>query len=258
MTIFEIYLFGFHIAPTYYWLAYAVGIYLAYFWIERRKIFSEKELDALLSAVVGGIILWWRLGYVLFYNPLFYFSQPWKVFAIYEWWMSFHGGIIGVILWILWFSRKYKKPLLEVGDIVAITVPIGIFLGRIANYLNGELRWYAGYNWPFAMMHQGVSYFPSPLLEAFLEGILLLILLLSAQRISSRRGVVSGVFLLGYGCMRLFVEYGFRLPDAQIGYIAGIFTLGQLLSIPLVLSGGWILWNAYKSPEANTTPASLR
>jgi phosphatidylglycerol---prolipoprotein diacylglyceryl transferase len=174
---------------------------------------------------VAGILLWWRLGYVLLYNPTFYLNNPQKILAIYEGGMSFHGGIIGVILGLLWFSKYAKKPLLTVGDIVALTIPIWIFFGRIANYLNGELRGYTWYNGPFAMYYQGIWHFPSPLLEAILEWILLLLIMLVIQKKLPYRGMISGTFLMWYGLMRLFVEYGFRLPDVQIGYIANIFTL---------------------------------
>ncbi len=155
--------------------------------------------------------------------------------------MSFHGGIMGVILGLVWFARYKRIPLLQISDEVAVTVPLGIFLGRIANYLNNELVGFAGYSGPFAMIRDGVGHFPSPLLEAILEGLLLGGILLHLQRNKVPIGIISGVFLMEYALCRLFVESYFRLPDPQIGYIFGIFTLGQILSVPVLLLGTVIL-----------------
>jgi phosphatidylglycerol:prolipoprotein diacylglycerol transferase len=173
MTIFELHLFGMTLAPTYYGLAYALGMIGAYAWIARRGIFSRADLDVLLYAVMVGILVGGRLGYVFFYNFSYYLQHPIQVLAFHEGGMSFHGGIIGVVLGLLWFAHSRKISLLTVSDEVAVTVPLGITLGRVANYLNNELYGFAGYTGPFAMVRNGISHFPSPLLEAVMEGIIL-------------------------------------------------------------------------------------
>ena len=169
MTIFEITLFGLTIAPTYYGLAYAIGMIGAYEIVKRQKLFSLPDLDFLFYAVVVGIILGGRLGYVMFYNLSYYLEHPLKILAIHDGGMSFHGGIIGVIIGLLITSYLRKISLLRLGDAVGPVVPIGICLGRIANYLNNELVGFAGYTGPLAMMKGNISHFPSPLLQALLE-----------------------------------------------------------------------------------------
>jgi phosphatidylglycerol---prolipoprotein diacylglyceryl transferase len=169
MTLFEITLFGIVIAPTYYGFAYAIGMIAAYEIVKRQRFFSPTNLDFLFYAVVMGIILGGRLGYVVFYNLPYYLEHPLKILAIHDGGMSFHGGIIGVIIGLLVTSYVRKIPLLKLGDAVGPVVPIGICLGRIANYLNNELVGFAGYTGPFAMMKGAVSHFPSPLLQALLE-----------------------------------------------------------------------------------------
>ena len=240
MQIFELHIFGLTIAPTYYGLAYALGILGAYYWVLKRGRFSSIDLDHLLWTVVGGIIIGGRLGYILFYNLPYYLHDPFKILALHEGGMSFHGGIIGVVIGISVFSYIKRIPLLMIGDEIGITIPIGIFLGRIANYLNNELVGYAGYTGPFAMLQNGIYHFPSPLLEAFLEGIVLVCVLIIARYFTNRTGVISGLFLSLYALARLFVEGFFRLPDVQIGYIMGL-TMGQILSLPLLIAGLGIL-----------------
>lgn len=216
MTIFEITLWGFRIAPTYYGLAYAIGFLGAYAWIMRRKQFSESVLDILLYAIIAGIVLGGRFGYVVFYNLPYYLEHPSKILAVWEGGMSFHGGIIGVTIAILLFCKFKRQHIWKVADEVAVTVPLGICLGRIANYLNNELVGYPGYTGPFAMIKNGVSHFPSPLMESLLEGVVLGSILIFIQRKNPKVGILAGTFLLGYAVTRLISEIGFRLPDAQI------------------------------------------
>ncbi len=140
---------------------------------------------------------------------------------------------------MIWFAHKKHFQLLQVSDEVTAILPIGIGLGRIANYINGELFGRAGYYGPFAMKVGSESHFPSPLLEAVLEGPVLFVVLLLAQR-SKKPGIVSAVFLIGYAIIRILVEF-IRLPDPQIGYILSYFTLGQLLSLPMLIFGIWLI-----------------
>ncbi len=232
MTIFEITIFGILIAPTYYGLAYAIGMISAYEIVRRRKLFKQDDLDFLFYAVVIGIIVGGRLGYVVFYHLPYYLDHPLKILALHDGGMSFHGGIIGVIIGLLITNYVKKIPLLRLGDAVGPVVPIGICLGRIANYLNDELIGYVGYTGPLAMIREGVSHFPSPLLESLLEGIVLGIILEYIRRSNPkpRVGILSAAFLIGYSVLRTFAEL-FRLPDPQIGYIFGYLTLGQILSL---------------------------
>lgn len=238
MKIFSLDIFGITFAPTWYGLMYALGFLFWYLIIKRRKIFTEKELDSLLLfmfiAVVGG----WRLGYVLFYNLSYFVDHPLDALKIWEWGMSFHGATIAVILALILWSYMYKKSLLQVSDEVIAIIPIGLMLGRIGNYINSELYGYANYTGPFAMMHDGIPHFPSPLLEALLEWVFLLIFLQYLQKKNPTYGTLSAVFLIGYGIIRFCIEF-FRLPDTQIGYLFGSswFTMGQLLSLPMIALG---------------------
>lgn len=242
MTIFEFTLWGIHIAPTYYGLAYAIGFLGAYAWVRHRKKFSERELDILLYAIIAGILLGGRFGYVFFYNLPYYLEHPLKALAVWEGGMSFHGGIIGVTIAVLIYAWRMRRNLWQVADEVAATVPLGIFLGRIANYLNGELFGYAGYTGPFAMMHNGLSHFPSPLIESWLEGLVLGAILLSLQSRNPRHGIVAGTFLVGYAVARIVSEVFFRLPDTQIGYLWGGLSLGSWLSVLVLAAGFFVLW----------------
>lgn len=237
MTIFELSVLGIRIAPTYYGLAYAIGFLWAYWWIYSRKKFTTWELDLLLYSIMAGILLWGRIWYVVFYNLSYYLQYPSKIFALWEWGMSFHGGIIGVILAIIFYSQYTKKRLWMVADEVAVTVPLGICLWRVANYLNNELFGYPWYYGPFAMVHQNVSHFPSPLLESLLEGVLLWAILLLLQKRQLKTGMLASLFLIGYSLARLIVEIFFRLPDPQIWYLWGGFSMGSWLSFIVLLTG---------------------
>lgn len=260
MTIFELSIFGIRIAPTYYGLAYAIGFLWAYWWIYSRKKFTTSELDLLLYSIMAGIILGGRIGYVVFYNLSYYWQYPSKIFAIWEWGMSFHGGIIGVIIAILCYSKYVKKSLWVVADEVSVTVPLGICLWRIANYLNNELYGYPWYRWPFAMIHQNVPHFPSPLLESVLEGLLLWTILLVLQKRQLKAGILASLFLIGYSLARLVVEMFFRLPDPQVWHLWGGFSMGSWLSFIVLLTGIVIACyiQFYKIIQKQTKDAFLR
>ena len=241
-----------------YALAYLFGI-LSAWWLTKRNIkrydlgITSAELDDLVFYTTLGIILGGRLGYVVCYGDGYFWRYPVEIFAVWHGGMSFHGGIVGVILGLFCFSRKYHFRFLKITDIVALYVPIGIFLGRIANFINGEL-WGRVTDVAWAVKFPEGGYLPrhpSQLYEAFSEGILLffiLNLLWKQAYVREHTGIISATFLIVYACSRICMEF-FREPDSQIGYIFGQTTLGQLLSLPFLLLGLYILYRAVKSEK---------
>lgn len=201
---------------------------------------SPASIDDLLVYVALGIILGGRLGYVLFYNPAYYFAHPDEIIAVWKGGMSFHGGLIGAALGIVLFARRMKVPILSVMDVTAASVPIGLFLGRLANFIKPEL-WGRPTNVPWAMIFpgsDGVPRHPSQLYEAGLEGIALFVMLYIAVRFGALRrpGLATGIFAVGYGAARIFCEL-FRAPDPQLGFLFGGATMGMVLSVPLIIVG---------------------
>lgn len=239
MTIFEINIFWFTLAPSYYGLMYGLWFIAGYYYILKKNILKKTELESLFFYVFLWVVLGGRLGYILFYDLGTYISHPLDIFKVWEWGMSFHGGFLWVVLSVILFSRKYHTNFWKIIDELAVIVPVGIGLGRIGNYLNKELLWYAHYTGIFAVEKNGVYYFPSPLLEAFLEGLVLLVLLYFINKHKKFFGQTSAFFLIGYALFRIFVEIFFRTPDAHIGYIFWIFTMGTLLSLPMLVL--WII-----------------
>ncbi len=239
MTIFEIQIFGFTLAPSYYWLMYALWFLAWYYYFQKKNLLQKEQLESLFLYVFFGVILWWRIWYILFYDFSSYFENPIDIIKFWEWWMSFHGWFLWVVSSILLFSKKYKINFWEIIDELAVIVPIWIGLGRIGNYLNKELLWYANYTWIFAVEKNGIYYFPSPLLEAFLEWIILFIILYLINKNKTFFWQTSAFFLIFYGTFRTFVELFFRTPDIHIGYIFWIFSLWSLLSIPMIIV--WII-----------------
>jgi phosphatidylglycerol---prolipoprotein diacylglyceryl transferase len=229
-----------------YGLMYLVA-FLQFWWLARRRIaalwsnrWNINELDDLLFRGVLGVIVGGRLGQVLFYHPGYYFSHPLEIFAVWEGGMSFHGGLLGVLLALWWHGHKSGKSFLEVGDFVAPLVPLGLAAGRIGNFINGEL-WgrTADPALPWAMIFPHVDQLPrhpSQLYQAALEGVALFIIvwLYSARR--RPVGAVSGAFLLGYGVFRFIAEY-FRTPDEGIFGLSTTVSMGQWLSLPMVVAG---------------------
>ena len=231
-----------HLGPfaiRWYALAYIVAIVCG--WLVLRRLVQRPgwvvdvpAIDDAILYVTLGIILGGRIGYVLFYNGPWYLSHPLDALQVWRGGMSFHGGLIGVIIALTLFARSRKLPVLEFGDLAAAVAPIGLLLGRIANFINGEL-WGRPTDVPWAMVFPGAGPLPrhpSQLYEAFLEGIVLLIVmqvLAWRPRRPEQRGRLGGVFLIGYALARIAVEF-FREPDAQLGYLAGGITMGQLLS----------------------------
>lgn len=209
---------------------------------------SENISDMVFFGMVG-VLLGGRLGYVLFYNLPFYLSHPLSIFKVWDGGMAFHGAVIGVIIAFIIFAKKTKKNLFQVGDLILPTVPIGIGLGRIGNFINGEL-WGTTSSLPWAMVFphdpSNLPRHPSELYEFLLEGVLLFIILWIYSAKERPRMAVSGMFLALYGIFRFIVEF-VRLPDVQLGYLAfDWLTMGQLLSVPMILCGLFFIYRGYK------------
>lgn len=204
---------------------------------------SEQVGDFIFYAALG-VIIGGRVGYMLFYNTYAFLSEPWILFKVWEGGMSFHGGLIGVALGLLFFASKIKKPFLEVIDFAVPLVPLGLAAGRMGNFINGEL-WGRVTNVPWAMIFpysDGRPRHPSQLYELGLEGIALFVLIWWYAAKPRPVGSVSAVFLIGYALCRLLIEC-FRQPDVQLGFVAfNWLTMGQLLSLPMLLVGLYLWW----------------
>jgi phosphatidylglycerol:prolipoprotein diacylglycerol transferase len=226
-----------------YGLMYLIGFICSYLIvkreIKRRGLQVEKDfLENLYFYLILGLLLGARLGYVLFYNLIYYIKHPLEVFAIWQGGMSFHGGLIGVILSALFFTKAKKFDFFKLTDMLVLTAPIGLGLGRIGNFINGELYGRIT-DVPWAMIFPDggpLPRHPSQLYEAFLEGFVLFIALWFLKDKFSKSGILSSIFLILYGIFRFVVEF-FREPDPQIGYILGLFTMGQILCSIMILSG---------------------
>lgn len=232
-----------------YGLMYLIGFVaawlLAYWRTKHYKLdWTTEQISDLIFYAALGVILGGRIGYMLFYNTQELLHQPWALFKIWEGGMSFHGGLIGVIIAIWLFARRFNKKFWEVGDFVAPLVPVGLGAGRAGNFINGEL-WGRVTDVPWAMVYSHVDNqprHPSELYEFGLEGIALFILVWCYASKPRATGRVAAVFLMGYAVCRLIAEC-FREPDPQLGYLAfNWLTMGQLLSIPMLLLGFWLWW----------------
>jgi len=211
---------------------------------------NRDDIDNFLPFAVLGVILGGRIGYVLFYNPAIYAGNPLDALKIWEGGMAFHGGALGVIVALFLFAWRQKIQLLRLSDIVCACVPIGIFFGRIANFINGELFGrVTDVKWAVIFPRGGeLPRHPSQLYEALLEGPLIFAILLILYKNPSfrnRPGVVTGAFLALYGGFRMIVEL-FREPDSHLGFIFGQISMGQILSIPMVLLGCAVIIYAYR------------
>lgn len=232
-----------------YGLMYVLGFILSYFIIRsearRRSLdLSSEGVADMIFALALGVVLGGRLGYVLFYDLPSYLANPLKIFAIWQGGMSFHGGLAGVALATLWFARSRSLSYLQLGDLAAFAAPVGLGLGRIGNFINGELYGRTTtVPWGIVFPDGGpLPRHPSQLYEALLEGLLLFVLVRLVARRFDAPGIAMATFLAGYGLFRTFVEL-FRQPDQQIGFFFGLFSMGQLLSLPLFLLGaGLFLW----------------
>ena len=229
----------------------------------RQSIYSNwqmRDLDDLLLYGILGVIIGGRLGYVLFYQPAYYFSHPGKIFILWEGGMSFHGGFIGVLIGIGIYALRNKKSWLAITDFIAPLTPLGFAVGRLGNFINGEL-WGRPTDAPWAMvfpMVDNLPRHPSQLYQCALEGVLLFILLWWYSAKTRPRGAVSGLFLIGYGGFRFIIEY-FREPDSFLGFLALGWTMGQWLSVPMMLIGLLLLISAYwRDPLSPNADTSLR
>jgi phosphatidylglycerol:prolipoprotein diacylglycerol transferase len=244
-------------AVRWYALAYIAGLIFAIWyakrlvgtqslWAERKPTLTPQQVDDLFIWVTLGVILGGRLGYVLFYNPQHFLMNPLDIFRMWEGGMSFHGGFLGVVVALLIYGRRHGATLDRLLDLGAAATPVGLGLGRLANFINGELYGRAG-DVPWAMIFpndpQQIPRHPSQLYEAGLEGLVVFVIV----RIATHRfqalahpGRASGLFALGYGLSRIIVEF-FREPDVQLGYFFGFITMGMILSLPLVAIGIWLL-----------------
>ena len=255
---------AFSIGPVtvrWYGIAYVLGFLCAalILWRTARRWKVRVDDDALMTIMlcaILGIILGARLGYVLIYNPGYYFSHPLQILALSQGGMSFHGGLIGCLLSGIVAARLTGIPYLTLADLGAIAAPVGLFFGRCANFVNGEL-WGAVTDLPWGVVFGGsageLARHPSQLYEALLEGVLIFIVLfaLSRRTPARPRGTFLGVFLVLYGVFRILVEF-VREPDAQLGYLwGGWLTMGQVLSAPLVVVGVCVLAYAFvvKKPQ---------
>lgn len=253
------------LAVRWYALSYITGIVLGVILLRRLAVLAPRvatpeQADDFLTWVTLGVLLGGRLGYVLFYQPGYYLTHPVAMVEVWHGGMSFHWGALGVIAAMVLFTRKNKINFLAFADRVTVAVPIGLGLGRLANFINGEL-WgrEAPASLPWAMIFPGggpIPRHPSQLYESLTEGLLLFtVLYIASRRISIRQrpGFLAGMFLVGYACARSFCEF-FREPDAFLGFLAGGITMGQLLCIPMLLTGVALIVHARRAPLYTGTP----
>lgn len=256
MYIFKFELFWITLWPTYYWLMYVLWFMFSYILIKKNLKLSYRKIEDLFIYSVLWVVLWWRLIYMLFYWFADLVNNPLNILKIWEWWMSFHWWVVWIILAMYFFNKKYKIGFLKLADELCFTLPVGLFLWRIWNYINKELLWYYPYDWPFAVYINSIWHFPSPLIEALLEGIVLFIILYYARKYKKNNKKfidfkfkksllnyllpksdwqIAALFLIFYALFRIFVEVFFRLPDEHIGYIFWFFTMWIFLTIPMLL-----------------------
>jgi phosphatidylglycerol:prolipoprotein diacylglycerol transferase len=255
---------GLPIAIHWYGITYLVafGFFL---WLASRRVrepwfaakgWTRRDIEDLLFYGVLGVVIGGRLGYVLFYKPAYYAAHPLEILAVWQGGMAFHGGLLGVLGAVWLFGRKRGRPFLEITDIIAPCVPLGLACGRIGNFINGEL-WGRPADpslpWAMAFPQSGsmVARHPSPLYQFALEGVLLFVLLWIYAGRARKRGQVSGAFLVGYGILRFIAEY-FREPDAFLGLLALNMSMGQWLCVPMVAAGA-ALW-LWAKRRANDGP----
>ncbi len=243
-------------AIRWYALSYIVGLLLGWRYVRSLaekppNHLSTPQIDDLLVWITFGVILGGRLGYVLFYKPLHFLSNPMDILQVWQGGMSFHGGLLGCVVAGYLFARRKNVPPLHIADLVAAAGPLGLLLGRLANFVNGEL-WGRASDAPWAMVFPAdplqVPRHPSQLYEAFLEGVVLFVvlwLLARRERVRRQYGLVFGVFIAGYGLARFLVEFA-REPDAHLGFLFAGATMGQLLSLPMILIGAFFVIRARK------------
>ena len=239
------------LAIRWYALAYIAGIVLCWRLLRRLVVLSPEvatatQVDDFVSWATLGVVLGGRLGYCLFYQPSVYLADPVGILRVWTGGMSFHGGMLGVTIAVLWFCWRSRIPILGFADRLAVCVPIALGLGRVANFINGEL-WGrpAPASLPWAMIFPragDIPRHPSQIYQALMEGLLLFLIMFILSRrqtIRSRFGMLTGIFLMGYAVARIIGEF-FREPDDFLGFLWFGATMGQLLSIPMLLAGLWL------------------
>ena len=249
------------VAVRWYGLMYLVAFALFALLGKRRARenlltgWHPRDVDDMLVYGVFGVILGGRLGYVLFYKPLYYLAHPLEIFAVWQGGMSFHGGLLGVLVALWLFARRRGKPWLDVTDFVAPLVPLGLAAGRVGNFINGEL-WGRITDVPWAMVFPPAGpepRHPSQLYQVGLEGILLFVVLWVFSQRRRPSGAVSGLFLAGYGVCRFIAEFA-REPDSFLGLLALGLTLGQWLSLPMIAIGvAMMVWAYRRAGKAEPT-----
>jgi phosphatidylglycerol:prolipoprotein diacylglycerol transferase len=245
-----------------YLIGYVVGVAIAKRRVRRGLTpFDESAIDSLVVYLVVGMILGARTFYVLVYDRAHYFAKPLDALAIWHGGLSFHGAALGMAIAILIFARRHSVPFWSVADTVALAAPPGLFFGRIGNFINGELYGRAS-RVPWAMVFPtdplGIPRHPSQLYEALLEGVLLFLVLMAVERRAVRGGwyrygLIGGTFLVGYGLVRYLVEFT-RQPDVQLGFVAGPFSMGQVLSLLTVAIGVAVIAVTYRRPVKEAAP----
>ena len=243
------------LSVRWYGLMYLFGFAFA-MWLAGRRAdapnsgWTRNEVSDLLFYGFLGVILGGRIGYVLFYNFDLFLADPTYLFKIWTGGMSFHGGLIGVITAMIWFAHKTKRHFFTVADFVAPLIPFGLGVGRIGNFMNGEL-WGRVTDVPWAIIFPEAGpepRHPSQLYQFALEGVVLFIILNLFWRKNPPRGAISGMFLLFYGLFRFLVEF-VRQPDSQLGLYFQEISMGQILSTPMIIAGALMIWVAYKRPQ---------
>lgn len=247
------------LAVRWYGLAYVVGFILAALVVRELSkrwgigLSADDLLDVVFAAVIG-LVVGARLGYVVFYGVGTYWSQPLSVFAIWDGGMSFHGGLVGILAAGALVAWRKDIPALRLFDMGAVGAPLGLLFGRLANFVNGEL-WGRVTDAPWGMVFPrapgSAPRHPSQLYEAALEGLVLFVVLWLLSRRKRGDGFMIGMMIGLYGVFRIIVEF-FREPDIQLGFMTGSLTMGQLLSVPMVIAGAWLVWRATR--RADGTP----
>ena len=239
-----------------YGLMYIISFAATYFILQsesaRKKLpLTKDDVADLLFYGAMGVVLGGRLGYIIFYNPAFYLTNPLRVFAVWEGGMSFHGGLIGVITAFAIFARKKKISFWTLIDMAALCAPVGLGLGRIGNFINGEL-YGRQTDVPWGMVFPGggtMPRHPSQLYEAFLEGFVLFLIACFVSRRSSVPGITAWTLFAGYGLFRFIVEF-YRQPDAQLGVFFNMFSMGQFLSFPMFLLGSYMVFRLLRHSKS--------
>lgn len=259
---------------TMYVIAFVLTYLLVQYRVKHKETeYSQEVIENFFVLAILGVLLGGRLGYVLFYNLGYYLHHPWEIILPFSFnngvhftgiaGMSYHGGVIGVILAFVYISRKHKVNFFKFTDLVAPAIPLGYTFGRLGNFINGELYGRVT-SVPWGMYFPadptGQLRYPSQLFEAFFEGIVLFILLWSIRKRSPFPGFLAGLYLLGYGVVRFFIEF-IRQPDPQLGTVIGFLTMGQILCLAMII-GGLLMWYLAKRfpPEemGNPNPAPAK